>query len=228
MSQNRTPPGIPTGGEFAANDHDEAPATLDIDVSDYTFREKDGVVDVWTGSGWRGADPNERESYENMIVATEKDAEKLAEYKRVNALAQYLEVEASDIEKMEGQEYHGLNFYEVNGEEWLVGIEEEADAAARSKAKDDAWATNPEFIARGTGIDEGAIRAIQTSMYENASEPIRKIIDATWDGGEDAFADELIEEDGRGHLLSGYDGEEQEQFVELGGDEDYHLMYRYN
>lgn len=36
MTQNRTPKGVPTGGEFAANSHDEAPATL----PGYTYEQR--------------------------------------------------------------------------------------------------------------------------------------------------------------------------------------------
>jgi hypothetical protein len=78
-----------------------------------------------------------------------------------------------------------------------------------------------------TGIDADAIRAIQTSMYEKAGEPLRKIVESTWGGGLDSYAKELIEEYGRGHILNGYDSSEEEQVVVIAGEETQFFLYRY-
>ena len=226
MSQSRQPKGVPVGGQYAENAHDEAGASLadDIDLDELTFIESGDDLYVLDDGEKRPATADERSHYERTLPP---EGDERDEFRRVAALAQFLNVDASDIERSEG-DYFGLAFYEADGQEWVVGTEEQAQSAAIAKAKEDVWAFRAQYLADGTGIDERAIRAIQETMYENASEPLQKIVEATWNGGLDGFADDAVDEDGRGHFLSGYDGEEQEITVQVGGQTQRMYLYRYN
>ena len=105
--------------------------------------------------------------------------------------------------------HYGLDVYEVDGQEWAVGTEAQANRAAREYVLDSLWAFNSDFIARQVGLtseEEKALKKLQTEMSEDANSLVRRII------GErnlNRFAIDAIDADGRGHFLSGYDGEER-------------------
>lgn len=230
MSEKRQPKGTPVGGQFAESAHDEAPSSLGSgDPSDVlyetTFIEKDGSLLVSEDGEVRDATREEQRQYEQALGSLDED--EFQSYVNATALSRYLDV---PIDEVEGQDYEvfGLQFYETGSEEWMVGDEDTAKEAARSKVKEDVWACRAGFLSEGTGISDRAISAIQESMYEDASEPLQKIVDATWDGGIDGFADDVIKADGRGHTLSGYDGEERRQSVTVRGSDREVFLYRHN
>ena len=121
---------------------------------------------------------------------------------KANALAKHLGIDVTDIEVTE---YDNATF-EVNGEEWLVLDDGEADQQCDEQIKDTLWAFRPEFLQNYTlaGIEAREIRAIIGDRCEDANEAITALV-------KDAFP-ELVEDavalDGRGHFLSPYDGEE--------------------
>lgn len=101
------------------------------------------------------------------------------------------------------------NSFEVEGREYLVLIEEEADERAKEEILNSIWAFNASFIEDYTdGIDAETIKIIQEAKYEDANEPIKRMIKDL-----DSFVEDAISADGRGHFLSGYDGEENEQNI---------------
>jgi hypothetical protein len=83
------------------------------------------------------------------------------------------------------------------------------DAEAQDKVaeyiKETVWAFNPDFLARHSGIDREVFERLQDSC-ETANDAIFKLIKNFDDLVEDA-----VGTDGRGHFLSGYDGNENEQ-----------------
>jgi hypothetical protein len=109
-----------------------------------------------------------------------------------------------------GWKHYGLDVYEVDGEEWAVGTDAQATRAAREDILDHLWAFNASFIGRLVGLtdaEEKALEKMQRDLSEDANALVRRIV------GErniDKLVREAIREDGRGHFLSGYDGEERE------------------
>ena len=118
-----------------------------------------------------------------------------------DTLAKFLDVNVDDIEEGYG------NALGINGEEYVVLTDEEADEGARDYIVESIWAFNPSFLSPylPEGVDEEAIKIIQAKC-EGANEPLKNMIDDL-----DLFVEDAIAADGRGHFLSFYDGEESEE-----------------
>ena len=131
---------------------------------------------------------------------------------KTEALAEHIGgVESSDLTK-ENFDHYGLDVYSVNGEEWAIGTDSECDDACKLYITDTAWAFMPSFICEYCDLPQElaeALEAMQSKKCEGANDSILALIEKT-DGGLDGFVEEAVSVDGRGHFLSGYDGEECE------------------
>jgi hypothetical protein len=92
----------------------------------------------------------------------------------------------------------------------LVLSDSEADEKAAEYIKDTVWAFRPEFLAAHSSLDAETIGIIQGAKYEDANAPLLRTISDV-----EHFIDDAVSADGRGHFLSGYDGEENEQGLTL-------------
>jgi hypothetical protein len=137
---------------------------------------------------------------------------KRASVEKAKELANHIGgVKASELTK-EGYDYYGLNVFSVNGEEWAIGTDSEADLACREYIKETAWAFRSSFICDYCKLPQElaeALEAMQSKKCEGANDAILALIEKT-DEGLNGFAQDAIETDGRGHFLSRYDGEECE------------------
>ncbi len=98
--------------------------------------------------------------------------------------------------------------FEVDGADYLVLTDEEADRATKANILDSVWAFRPEFLEAHTiqGVDAETIKLIQDNdKCESNNAVILRLIEDV-----DHFVDDAIKADGRGHFLSSYDGEEAE------------------
>jgi hypothetical protein len=128
-----------------------------------------------------------------------------------------------DAVSMERHDYYGLPVYSAKGGEYAIGTDEEAQKAAEAYIRDSVWAFNAGFILKQCELPselEEAIRSFQEKECEGANDAltalIEKCVRANQHGaqkGFPAFAETAIEVDGRGHSLSSYDGEENEEQV---------------
>jgi transcriptional regulator with XRE-family HTH domain len=121
---------------------------------------------------------------------------------KAKALAKYLKVSVDEITEERDNEFsHGR-------EEYLVLDDDEADERAEEDIKNTIWAFNADFIAAHSKGDISAknIRKMQEEMSEDAGPIIEAIIKDM-----DHFIDDAIKSDGRGHFISSYDGEENEE-----------------
>lgn len=129
------------------------------------------------------------------------------------ALAIFLGVESTEFESLK-YGHHGMPLFEVNGEEWAVGTNQEAEEAVTENIREMVWAFNPDFICSMCGLPsefaEG-IRLMQEKC-EDANPPLLALVEKQC--GLPLFVERAVEADGRGHFLSSYDGEENEQDVE--------------
>lgn len=142
---------------------------------------------------------------------------------KINALAALIGCDAEDIE-CESYDSYGLCVFTVQGEEWAVGIEEEAQAACQEAIKQSLWAFRPEFILSHckAGVKPALVKAlkqVQEKLCENANEFVEVLIKDL-----DDFIEDAISSDGRGSFLSPYDNEEQEIKV----NDTYYYAYRLN
>jgi len=132
---------------------------------------------------------------------------------KIQALMAYLE--ETDIDELteETYDHYGLSVYSYGSQEYAVGTEEEAQEAVEANIKESVWAFNSQWIVDHLNDDFPieAVKAIQ-EKYEDGNDALVKIIEKLGDWS--YFVKDSILADGRGHFLSGYDGEENEVFFE--------------
>lgn len=91
----------------------------------------------------------------------------------------------------------------------MVLTDEEADRKAREYILETAWAFNPSWLSSFTGFDEDIFKAIQENgKCESNNSAILALIE-----NEDEFVSQAIRDDGRGHFITSYDGNENEETV---------------
>ena len=124
---------------------------------------------------------------------------------KIEALAKFLEIGIEDITETD------WGTLEADGSEFLVLTDEEADAKAYEEIEESLWAFNADFIIDMCGFSGGekSLIAMQRESCEDCNEFIKAMIEGTC--GMDSFVESAIETDGRGHFISMYDGEENEQ-----------------
>ena len=145
------------------------------------------------------------------------------------ALQQFLSIPDEDIDELKPSQYEkdGLD-YEKG--EYLVLTDAEADARAREDIERSLWAFQPSFILSHCSTydrmstweyDDAkeALEKIQGHFCESINELIRAMISDV-----DEFVEDAINEDGRGHFISSYDGEENEEII----DDVTYYIYRIN
>lgn len=138
---------------------------------------------------------------------------------------------AATLYMIESDNYSGINGYglttyddrivELEGCEYLVLTDDEAQVALKERIADDLWAFTPEFLETMTEIDAEVFRVLQEKC-ESSNYAVRSLVDKTC--GLDDFVEQAVAYDGRGHFLNGYDGDENE--VTIGGETYY--LYRQN
>jgi hypothetical protein len=134
--------------------------------------------------------------------------------KQKKAIAQIADCKQSDLVKQPWDHY-GLTLYAVGhgpyAKEYAVGTDEEMNEAAKQYIEGSLWAFNASFLAEYTDLPEEIFTALQPKC-EGANDPILQLVERS-DGGLEGFVEQAIEEDGRSHFLSSYDGEEHEVTV---------------
>lgn len=166
------------------------------------------IVDALdNGEELRIFEGNEEEARENFRADIEGTEEAEIE---ANFLI-FCENNLTEVEPIEGDE---------DRDNYIVLTDEEADEKAKAYILDTVWAFNPDFLAGETGIDEEVFKAIQDNgRCESNNDAILRLID-----DEEGFVASAICADGRGHFMSSYDGEENEENV----NGVYYYIYRMN
>lgn len=124
---------------------------------------------------------------------------------KIIALANFLE--ESDHEEINVSSYN-KNLFEYGNQEYLVVTDEEADEETEEYIKESVWSFNASFLADQTDMPKEIFEALQ-SKYEDGNNAVLKLIEKTC--GIDEFVKEAVQLDGRGHFLSSYDGNENEE-----------------
>jgi len=129
------------------------------------------------------------------------------QYPEIIALAQFLDCDYNDIERSK----YGNNRFDIDGKEYLVLSDQEAQDLAEEYIKESLWAFNAEFIIEHSALPYEAldmIKNFQSEKCESANDTIEALITDM-----DEFISDAIAADGRGHFLNTYDGEENTQSV---------------
>jgi hypothetical protein len=123
------------------------------------------------------------------------------------------ELENED-EFLMGRIYQALQD-DYEGEDVIVADDDNAYWLTTERIEDSLWAFSPEFLASETGLPVEVFQALADSgRCESNNEAIAALVEQTC--GMDKFVSSAVSADGRGHFLSGYDGEEGE--IEIDGD----------
>lgn len=137
---------------------------------------------------------------------------KLKATNAIEALADFLGCDPDDLTK-ESHDHYGLEVFSLGKREYAIGTDEEAQSACEENIKDSAWAFRSSFICEFCNLPselEEALEAMQSKKCESANDAILDLIRKA-DGGLEGFTECAISADGRGHFLSPYDGEENEE-----------------
>lgn len=152
-----------------------------------------------------------------QIIEAGHDAEQAP---TVLALCQHLDCQPDDLELQE-YDHYGMSVYDAKGgAEYAIGTDAEAQEAAERNIADSVWAFKASFILSECGLPselEEAIMAFQSDKCEDANEALVALVEKCCGKplrtGLEAFAESAISADGRGHFMSSYDGEENEETV---------------
>ena len=105
------------------------------------------------------------------------------------------------------KDYNGLQVIEIDGKEWTLFTDEEADKAVKSYIEESLWAFNKSFLSGQTGLPEEVFSTLQQGC-ESSNDAILSIVEKC--GDMDTLVSDAVSSDGRGHFLSPYDGHEKE------------------
>ena len=141
---------------------------------------------------------------DNQITEAGHDLESAGQ---VRALCAHLDCEPDDL-ALETYDHYGLALYAHGSRNYAIGTDAEADAACADYCKDSAWAFNASFLAGLTDLPEELFSAL-SEKCENGNDAVVRILEKTC--GLEKFVAQAVSADGRGHFLSGYDGNENEE-----------------
>lgn len=129
---------------------------------------------------------------------------------KVRALCEFIECTPGEL-SLERHDLYGLPVYSYGQLEYAVGTDSEADDAVEQNIRDSIWAFNAQFILEQCDLPrelDKAIGTFQSEECEGANEALLKLVEKCC--GLADFTKAAVSADGRGHFLSGYDGEENE------------------
>lgn len=141
-----------------------------------------------------------------MINSAQANTDTTTE-QRIAALAKYLGCEVDEVSKSRYDD----NSFDACGGEYLVLTDDEADDRAEQEIRESLWAFRAEFIASHStnGWSDECVKALE-KMQGKLCESANPIIEALIKNM-DRFISDAISADSRGHFISRYDGEENEE-----------------
>lgn len=115
--------------------------------------------------------------------------------------------------------------YSIDGMEYMILHEHDAMDLVEEYILETLWAFNPSFLSSVTGIDMEIFELLaENGECENNNEIIRRLINSASEVPMDIIVTRAIREDGMGHFLNTYDGEE----IEIDTSDGYYKAYRVN
>ena len=147
---------------------------------------------------YEGTEEDAREQFEADIEGTEE----------ANIEANFIIFCSNNLTEVDEYDTEDYN------NDYLVLTNEEADAKAKESIIETLWAFNASFLACETGIDEEVFKAIaDNGRCESNNDAILSLIEGSKNSDIDSFVESAISADGRGHFMSSYDGNENEEDV---------------
>ena len=132
-----------------------------------------------------------------------------------------LKIELDDLDMEVKQSKYDKCLFETPRGAYLVLTDKEADEKCKDYIKDTLWAFNTSYILQHmkgyqntTDYEDRCITKALSKLQEDLCETANPIIERLIDNL-DEFVEDAINDDGRGHFLASYDGDERE--VEVDG-----------
>ncbi len=127
---------------------------------------------------------------------------------KMEALAEYLGLEGEelifiDMSREQGTVKHFIH----RGTPYLVLTDEEANTEVRRNMRETLWCFDADFLSAQTSIPEIVFEKL-CDLYEKGNEAIEALIEQTC--GLDDFIEVAVDNQGRAHFLSAYDGEHEQ------------------
>ena len=120
------------------------------------------------------------------------------------ALAAHLGCDLDDVNESQWGEF------EAEGGDYLVLTDDEADEKAHEYIEQSVWAFNASFLeCHIDALDADDIDRLRGDRCEDCNDALVKLIDDF-----EYFVQDAINADGRGHFLSSYDGNEEEEEID--------------
>lgn len=141
-----------------------------------------------------------------LCFACDEVHEEVRNVALLEAISEEFGVAYKDIEVYAEEE----NTFYIDGMEYLIVDTDTARYMAQDEIRELLWAFNSNYLHNVTGIPESVFKSLST-LCESSNEAIYHMIDNTI--GYNDFVDDVILEDGLGHFLAYYDGEEREIWV---------------
>jgi len=110
---------------------------------------------------------------------------------------------------------------ECGNRSFRVLTDSEADAEAATQVRGSLWAFNSGFILSECELPmelEEAFQTWQQKECESCNDAMESLIEKCVKGGVTAFAESAVSADGRVHFIAQYDGDENEQWMDLPSD----------
>ena len=117
---------------------------------------------------------------------------------RADVLADYLGELRESVKPQ-----RGFDEIETPSGVFMVLTDGEAQARAQEYITETLWAFRPGFLARFIPLNPGTIKAMQEALEESANPAFLAMLKDL-----NRLCFEAIQEDGRGHFIASYDGEE--------------------
>jgi hypothetical protein len=129
---------------------------------------------------------------------------------KATTLAEYLEISPEEVSRQISDSC-GMTTFEIDGCEYAIATDGEADKAARESMEQSVWAFNAEFILGQCNLPRelaDGLKAWQEKECEGCNDDLLRMVERL---AGDSFFEAAICADGRGHFITSYDGEENEQ-----------------
>lgn len=124
---------------------------------------------------------------------------------RTWCLAQELNIDEKDVD-VEYNEHNEDYTFKVGDKEYKVLTDKESNKEVKEYIRETLWAFTPTFLEdHSTKFDLDHFKKVQ-ELCEDANEIVFNMIDDF-----DELVEDAIDQDGRGHFLSTYDGHENSQ-----------------
>jgi hypothetical protein len=130
---------------------------------------------------------------------------------RVEALLSFLGETDLTPDDVSVDDSRAVPVLSIGRREYYVLTDKEAKKMAEDDARDSLWAFTASYICNYIGITDtrqiDAIEKMQEKLCEDAGPIIERLLGADLEH----FIRNAVAEDGRGHFIASYDGEENEQ-----------------